>query len=269
MADLLQNKPSILLNVISTSLLQLLLMLIIFNYFYTPEVTTHEGSQVVLIELSQTVTNTEIEIVKDRLEDLSIKHIDFISKEQAWKALTSTMKSDLSEENPLKDLLSVEVSSHPDFITELESSVSDLGYVDGIFGAEVSPANCSRPHLPQSLKLVPSLLILILATILYFKYLFRVINRNNGPLIKSMQLYGSDTSEVYDRIKKSVLSTSFKGWLLGIFLFLVVVYLIYGSFGVNNGDISTIEFVITILAPLLITWIVASFMARSASNIKY
>ncbi len=266
MADLLQNKPSSLLNVISTSLLQLLLMLIIFNYYYTPEITTHEGSQVVLIELSQSVTSVEVEIVKDRLKDLSIDHIDFISKEQAWSGLTSAMKSDLSTDNPLKDLISVEVSNHPDFITELESALSDLGYVDGTYGAEVAPANCSRPHLPQSFKLLPSLFILILASFLYFKYLFKVVNRHNRPLIKSMQLYGSDTSEVYGQIKKSVLSMAFKGWILGIFLFLAIVYLIYGSFGVNNGDLSTIEFVITLVAPLLITWIVASFMARSTSN---
>lgn len=265
MADLLQNKPSTLLNVISTSLLQLLLMLLIFNYFYTPEVTTHEGTQVILIELSQSVQSNEIDVIKGRLQDLSISDIDIIYKEQAWKNLTASMKSDLADSNPLKDMISIEVSNDPDIITNLESSMKDLGYIDGIFGAEVAPADCSRPHLPKSFKLLPSILVLLLGSILYFRYLFNVIQRSNAPLMRSMELYGSDTSEVYKRIKKNVLRSTFRGWLLGIFLFLTIVYLIYGSFGVENGDLSTIEFVITLVAPLLITWIVATFMSRSKS----
>ena len=183
MADLLQNKPSTFLNVISTSLLQLLLMLLIFNYFYTPEVTTHEGSQVVLIELSNSAGSLEREVIEERLGNFTDARIDFISKEQAWSGLTSSLKSSHSDINPLKDLISVEVNNNPDFITELESSMSDLGYIDGVYGAEVSPADCSRPHLPQSFKLIPSVLLLLLASIAYFRYLFRVISETNRPCL--------------------------------------------------------------------------------------
>ena len=263
MADLLQNKPSSFLNVISTSLLQLLLMLLIFNYFYTPEVTTHEGAQVILIELSNSAGDSEREVIEKRLEDLSRSRIEFISKEQAWRGLTADLKSNHSDINPLKDLISIEVHNNPDIISEVESRLSDLAYIE-IYGAEVSPADCSRPHLPRSFKLIPSVLLLLLAALAYFKYLFRVMRVNNRQLIESLELFGSDTSSLYNSLKKKVYASSFKGWLLGIFLFLGIVYLIYGSFGINNGDISTMEFVITLMAPLLITWIVATFMSRSA-----
>ena len=260
--DSIVNKPYTPLSILSSGLLQFLMMLVIYNYFYLPEVQSHEGSQVVLLEMEDGTTAAELTSVYDEIKQLDIGSTRIIDRHQTWNTLNREMGEESSLENPLRDMISVEMENDPDLLTSLESRLSAFTFISGVYGGEVAPAGCSRSHLSSEMKLIPSLLILLILSYLFFRFFVKRSLRLNQQSFESLALYGAEKSYFDKMLRRLSLSTAIRGWLVGVLLFLVLVYLIYGEFGIDNGDISTIKFVLSLMIPLGLTSLMGIFTSR-------
>ncbi len=276
MGVFLKNKPSAINIIVSTAIVQFILMLMFGLLFLRPTVVQQStGSQAFIIEFDQLAGNDNISIVRQILAQsvvVDISSINHITKEDAIALMASdidnSMLERVKEDNPFRDIVEFVVSEDEDS-SELLDELNSAAMVAGVYSGQVS--NKRSGSLFRKIALIPALILGALVCLLLYILLGALIESqilNNRGIISSLLTYGSDQGFVKSQVSSVITNQVFKGWLIGVVLFIFVIYLFFSSISQSFNDISIVRFLIVIILPLLLV-LILKFLIVNLKFSKY
>jgi len=276
MGVFLKNKPSAINIIVSTAIVQFILMLMFGLLFIRPTVVQQStGSQAFIIEFDQLAGNDNISIVRQILAQsvvVDISSINHITKEDAIALMASdidnSMLERVKEDNPFRDIVEF-VVSEDEHSSELLDELNSAAMVAGVYSGQVS--NKRSGSLFRKIALIPALILGALVCLLLYILLGALIESqilNNRGIISSLLTYGSDQGFVKSQVSSVITNQVFKGWLIGVVLFIFVIYLFFSSISQSFNDISIVRFLIVIILPLLLV-LILKFLIVNLKFSKY
>jgi len=230
----LKNKPSTVNYIVSSSILQFLLMGVLSIWLIFPNILENLGSQEVgLVELSDDVGDEEIDEVlillnqEQWIDKLSIKHI---SQEEAISIMENEIDKEMigrvREENPFRDIITFSsvdknnLDSNFELLREKSKSEMDIA---GIYNLAETPIQ--NKSIVSTLSKTISLPLALLIAILGFLFLnsgVQAMVDQNYKMLRSLLLYGSEPHYIKSMFRKALLKETFIGWVVGFILFILV-----------------------------------------------
>ena len=267
----LKNNPSSLTTIVSESILQYLLMMVMALCILIPRLTEKPivtGNT--LVEFKQDASALDVEEVMQILADdtdIDQSSLVHITKSEAMDIMgaevDAKMLDRISEKNPFRDV--IRFSSTKSLVRSDITSAA----VSGVYTSE--NAQALKSTFLGRLSLRASILLAILSCILYYIYFSsfsKLLFLENKSMIQSLKLYGSDNHFIKSLFNKSTGKTTMIAWILGILLFILTIYLILGILQLGFRDISIMRLVAIVIAPFVLTLVVKYFMINKAISIS-
>lgn len=269
MGILLKNKSSKLNALVSSSLLQLLLMGLLSYLVLNALYQYKTRAQVALVELSDThsaATSEEVLATLTRY-GAAIAHVEIIDKEAAMKLMSEEFSTDINfgtiEGNPFKDIVQFEYDTQSSLVDlkTIKESLESIDGVDGIYAAMSSSSQgIEEGPLAQSqwskvFFWLIFIAILVMAVIYYASKSSEYIE-DNRDMIHSLTIYGSKPPYIRSLFKSYLHDISIKAWMLSLVLFFLCFYLLLTKLGLRITDIGHWKLIIVLILPLLLAYII-------------
>jgi len=180
--------------------------------------------------------------------------INMVTKEAAVEIMASDIDPNMIErvevENPFRDIIEFVIKNQDQgdaLLTEIKSAEK----VEGVYSANLTQD--SSPLIKVAF--IPAAILILLLSCLVYILLGALIEgmiRKNQPIISSLSNYGSDVGYLKGEVSKMLFGDLIKGWFLGVFLFILSVYLFFSSVSQSFSDIGLGRILIVIILPLVI-----------------
>ena len=276
MGIFLKNKPSAINIIVSTAIVQFILMLMFGLLLIKPKLAHQTtGSQPFIIEFDQRADRDNISDVHQILTHSSAvdnSSINHITKEEAIALMASdidnSMLERVKEDNPFRDIVEFVVAKDQN-VDQLLDELNSEAMISGVYSSQVSTHRSGK--LFRTIALVPALILGTLVCLLLYILLGALIESqilNNRGIISSLLTYGSDQGFVKSQVSITLTKQVFKGWLIGVVLFILVIYLFFNSLSQSFSDISSVRLLMVIILPLLLV-LILKFLIVNLKFTKY
>jgi len=220
----------------------------------------------IVAEMVPSSSNDEVETILDilsaseRIESSSIEHI---TKEDALQIMNKDIDSQLLErvkgDNPFRDI--VRFGFKPDISSEekqlMKQKLSNESSISGIY--ELDQGSTESGTFLKAMTMKSAIPLTILCLVLYTIYMISLIRSlivGNKEMFSSFSLYGSKLGFLKNIVHQSTRMETFKGWIVSIFLFILLIYLILGNLDLGFTDISISKIALVIIIPLITTFVI-------------
>jgi len=280
MAEAPKNKSSLLFSLISSGLLHLTLMLLLFALLRnekTGSIATVEQQSIdlLLVEFDALAQNGAIDEVKKAFLDKygnQTAELDFISKDKAYNELTLALSRNKPViNNPLKDMLILKFEEiSPYLLAEIKTFLWGSPGVAGVYHDGVKASANSEVTLGKSSPILSStvrvlaIIIILLLPYLWFRSWMKSYISSNKLKFRSLILYGAENHYFSKLMSKTLRKTTINGWLIAIALYFLMIYLFFGGSIFKINQISTTNQFVVLSAPLIISFIMSAVLARNS-----
>lgn len=268
----LKNKPSSLTSVISESILQYILMLMLAMWLILPLVLDSGNPKVktVILEFGPDVTAMQVEAVWDELADIENiiqSSLTPVYKEDAFNLMKDEMSEEMQKrlkaDNPFRDMIKFDLDHNLD----VETLIPDDMLLDGVYESQAIANNGTKPGVISAKVSVPFTIVSLILFLLYQQVSIKRQVADNVPIMSSLINYGANPDYTTQTIFSESRKASFFSWIIALLLFFLTFYLILGILAVEIGDLSIERILLVILLPLIISLIIKGILMKNAVTV--
>lgn len=272
----LKNKSSQLNILVSSSILQLLIMGLL-SYLILNALFQHQNrTEVALVELTDTHSTLTKEEVIETLKSFgnSISSMEIIDKEAALELMSKEFSEDINfgtlEGNPFKDIIQFEFDTQQaDFA--FGTIKEKLEIINGVAGVFTGPSAAVHNGILSQAKWSKLFFVLIFLVIIIMAYIYYASKSsefvtNNKDVIHSLSIYGSRPTYIKSLFKTYLFNISFKAWMMSLVLFFLCFYLLLAKLGMRISEIGHSKLIIVLILPLMLTYVINYMLINSKLN---